>query len=99
MTRQRMLRQLTHRIIALHHAHPLRVAIDGIDAAGKTTLANEVSPVIEEQGRVVIRASIHDFQLPRAERYRHGPDSPHRYCEDAVRYPSAQSALFHPLAA
>lgn len=97
MTRQRTLQQLAQRIIALHHPHPLRVAIDGIDAAGKTTLANELAPFLEEQGRVVIRASIDDFQRPRCERYRQGPDSPHGYYEDAFDYPSFQEALLQSL--
>ena len=97
MTRQRMLQQLAHRIIALHHAHPLRVAIDGIDAAGKTTLANELAPLIEEHRRVVIRASIDGFHRPRAERYRQGPDSPQGYYEDAFDFASLQEALLEPL--
>jgi uridine kinase len=97
MTRQRMLQQLAHRIIALHHAHPLRVAIDGIDAAGKTTLANELAPLIEDHRRVVIRASIDGFHRPRAERYRQGPDSPQGYYEDAFDFASLQEALLEPL--
>jgi uridine kinase len=97
MTRQRMLQQLAHRIIALHHTHPLRVAIDGIDAAGKTTLANELAPLIEEHRRVVIRASIDGFHRPRAERYRQGQDSPQGYYEDAFDFASLQEALLEPL--
>lgn len=97
MTRQCVLQQLAHRILALHHAHPLRVAIDGIDAAGKTTLANELAPLIEEHRRVVIRASIDGFHRPRAERYRQGPDSPQGYYEDAFDFASLQEALLEPL--
>ena len=37
--------------------HP-RVAIDGVDGAGKTTLPDELAPVIEGAGRGVVRASI-----------------------------------------
>jgi len=46
MIRLSILQQLAKRIIALHHTHPLRIAIDGIDAADKTTLANELAPLI-----------------------------------------------------
>ncbi|HEX6542570.1 MAG TPA: hypothetical protein VF040_12500 [Ktedonobacterales bacterium] len=35
MERQEMLRALAGRIGALPTAHPVRVAVDGIDAAGK----------------------------------------------------------------
>lgn len=97
MTRQHTLQQLANRIVALHSDHPLRVAIDGIDAAGKTTLANELVPLIEEHGRAAIRASIDGFHRPRAERYRQGPDSPQGYYEDAFDYTALQQALLHPL--
>src|SRR5262245_14341636 len=78
MTRQSLLRHLANSLFARHCTHPLRGAIDGIDAAGKTTLANELAPLIEAQGRPAIRASIDDFHRPRAERYRQGPASPGR---------------------
>jgi uridine kinase len=56
-----------------------------------------VGLLIEEQGRVVIRASIDDFQRPRAQRYRQGPQSPQGYYQDAFDYPSLQNALLRPL--
>jgi uridine kinase len=50
--------------------HPLRVAVDGPPAAGKTTLADDLGDALRAQGRYVIRASIESFLLPRAQRYR-----------------------------
>ncbi|MBO0797154.1 MAG: hypothetical protein J2P36_40260, partial [Ktedonobacteraceae bacterium] len=97
MARERVLQQLANVIATLHHTHTLRVAIDGIDAAGKTTLANELVPLIEEHGYIVIRASIDDFHRPRAERYRQGPVSPQGYYEDAFDYTALQKALLQPL--
>ncbi|MBO0778571.1 MAG: hypothetical protein J2P37_07050 [Ktedonobacteraceae bacterium] len=97
MARERVVQQLANVIAVLHHTHPLRVAIDGIDAAGKTTLANELAPLIEENGYIVIRASIDDFHRPRAERYRQGPVSPQGYYEDAFDYTALQKALLQPL--
>lgn len=41
MTREQLLSVLAHRISAVERTHPVRVAIDGVDAAGKTTLADE----------------------------------------------------------
>ncbi len=89
MARQCILQQVANVIMALR--------LDGIDAAGKTTLANELAPLIEEHGRVVIRASIDGFHRPRTERYRQGPDSPQGYYEDAFDYAALQDALLQPL--
>jgi uridine kinase len=44
MTREQALHQLVGILVSRIHPHPLRVAIDGIDAAGKTTLADELVP-------------------------------------------------------
>ncbi|HKV57656.1 MAG TPA: hypothetical protein VJO32_05220 [Ktedonobacteraceae bacterium] len=63
MTREIVLSQLADAIVSLQRSHPLRVAIDGIDASGKTTLADQLMPVIEQRGRPVIRASIDGFHL------------------------------------
>ena len=97
MTREIALSQLADAIVSLQRSHPLRVAIDGIDASGKTTLADQLAPVIEQRGRPVIRASIDGFHRPRSERYRRGPDSPEGYYEDSFDCASLQSALLHPL--
>ncbi len=97
MTREIILSQLADAIVSLQRSHPLRVAIDGIDASGKTTLADQLAPVIEQRGRPVIRASIDDFHRPRRERYQRGPDSPAGYYEDSFDYASLQAVLLHPL--
>jgi uridine kinase len=97
MIRTHLLEQLAERIVSLDFPHPVRVAIDGIDAAGKTTLANELAPLIEARGRRVIRASIDGFHRPRAERYRRGADSPEGYYYDSFDYPALRAALLNPL--
>jgi uridine kinase len=94
---QDVLDQLARRIVALDVAHPIRVAIDGIDAAGKTTLADELIGPIEALGRPVIRASIDGFHRPRAERYRQGRDSPRGYYEDSFDYRLVREQLLLPL--
>lgn len=97
MTREQLLDQLTVLVVAIPCSHPLRVAIDGIDAAGKTTLADELAPLIEAQGRPVIRASIDGFHHPRSVRYRRGPDSPEGYYEDSFDYTALRAILLNPL--
>jgi uridine kinase len=71
-TREDLLGRLTGEIRSATTTHPLRVAVDGPPAAGKTTLADELEAVIRAQGRDVIRATIDDFLFPRAQRYRRG---------------------------
>jgi uridine kinase len=92
-----VLGQLARRIVSLHRPHPVRVAIDGIDAAGKTTLADELVSPIEAQGRPAIRASLDGFHRPRAERYQHGEDSPTSYYEDSFDYAALREILLLPL--
>jgi uridine kinase len=84
-------------VVSLSRAHVLRVALDGIDTAGKTTLADELAPLIEAQGRPVIRASLDGFHRPRSVRYQRGPNSPEGYYEDAFDYASLRAVLLQPL--
>ncbi len=60
--------EIAERIASLHLPHPMRVAVDGPDAAGKTTLADELVPLLRERGRPVVRVSIDGFLRPRPER-------------------------------
>lgn len=70
--RGRLVGRLVEVVGSVVTAHPLRVAVDGPPAAGKTTLADEVAAVLRAQGRDVIRATVDDFLFPRARRYRRG---------------------------
>jgi uridine kinase len=72
MTRNVVLNELAMRIAAVRRSHPLRVAIDGVDGVGKTTLADELVAPLQSLGRDVIRASIDDFHNPRSIRLRRG---------------------------
>jgi uridine kinase len=95
--RSRCLESLAGLILRIDRPHPVRVAIDGPDAAGKTILADELAPLIERSGRPVIRASIDGFHRPRAERIALGPESPDGYFLDSFDYPSLRAALLDPL--
>ena len=97
MIRSACLGRLVTAIGAVRCDHPTRVAIDGVDAAGKTTLADELVEPLTRTGRQVIRASVDGFHLPRAARYRRGPDSPEGYFLDSFDYPALRSALLDPL--
>jgi uridine kinase len=97
MQRATLLNRLAERIDALTLAHPARVAVDGFDAAGKTTLADELTVGLHARGRPVIRASIDGFHRPRSERYRRGATSAEGYYLDSFDYPAVQTALLLPL--
>jgi uridine kinase len=95
--RQHCLAILARRIMEIDLPHPVRVAIDGPDAAGKTVLADELAVLLERSGRPVIRASIDGFHRPRSERLVRGPESPEGYFFDSFDYPTVRSALLDPL--
>ena len=59
MNRAEMLTQLADMIANVERPYPVRVAIDGMDAAGNTTLANELKTALESRGGRVIRATMH----------------------------------------
>jgi uridine kinase len=95
--RTQLLERLADAVCALGSARPARVAIDGPDAAGKTTLADELATVVAARGRPVIRASVDGWHRPRAERYRLGPDSPEAYYRDSFDNEALVACLLAPL--
>jgi len=78
-------------------AHPLRVAVDGPPAAGKTTLADELAQLLRARDREVIRASTESFHVPRAQRYRRGEFSAEANYHDSFDYDTLCQVLLDPL--
>jgi uridine kinase len=76
---------------------PLRVAIDGVDASGKTTLANSLASLLSSKGRDVLRSFIDRFHNPSSIRYSHGVHSPEGYYWDSFNYATLISELLSPL--
>jgi uridine kinase len=97
IARTSMLDRLADLIAAVERPHPVRVGIEGRSAAGKTTLADELAPLIEQRARPVIRASIDDFHRPADQRYVRGRLSPDGYYLDAFNYPAVRASLLLPL--
>ncbi|MCB1268980.1 MAG: uridine kinase [Microthrixaceae bacterium] len=77
--------------------HPVRVAIDGITAAGKTTFAEHLASVLTADGRSVLRVSMDGFHNRRDVRYRQGRSSSDGYYEDAYDIDSLRRVLLDPL--
>ena len=92
-----VVRELARSIIEKKRDCPLRVGIDGIDAAGKTFLADAVASYLVEMGHPVIRASIDGFHNPRIIRYRRGRTSPEGYYYDSFNYELLKKHLLEPL--
>jgi uridine kinase len=92
-----LLAEIARRVIAVERSHPTRVAIDGVDAAGKTTLAGELVSFIEAYERPVIRASIDGFHNPASIRYQRGTTSPEGYYYDSFNYQALKDLLLIPL--
>jgi uridine kinase len=95
--RSQLLEELVQRIVHIERPHPIRVAIDGVDAAGKTTLAEELVTPIQAWGRPVIRASLDGFHHPARLRYQRGSTSPEGYYHDSFNYQALIECLLAPL--
>jgi uridine kinase len=97
MKRAEMIEQLAEFIQQINRPHPLRVAIDGVDASGKTTLANELATALQRTDRKVIRASVDNFHNPEHIRRRQGSLSPEGFYYDSYNYPALVKNLLEPL--
>ncbi|MGD0273567.1 MAG: uridine kinase [Gaiellaceae bacterium] len=96
MKRPELLERLTRLLLELERPHPVRVAVDGPDAAGKTMLADELAELLAGE-RPIIRAGIDGFHNPREYRLRRGPDSPEGYFLDSFDYDALRALLLEPL--
>lgn len=97
MTRRALISELVDAISHVHRPHPIRVAIDGVDAAGKTTLADELVEPLEQLDREVIRASMDGFHNPAALRCQRGDLSPEGYFRDSFNLAGLIDSLLAPL--
>jgi len=78
-------------------SQPFLVGIDGIDCAGKTTLADELRDELDRRGISVVRASIDGFHRPRDQRLAKGSLSPEGYYEDSFDYLSLIDEFLSPI--
>jgi uridine kinase len=97
MMRSELIQLLAEMILKVKVDHPLRVAIDGVDASGKTTLADELSQVMLEANRQIIRASVDNFHNPQHIRRRRGELSPEGFYYDSYNYDALEEVLLKPL--
>ena len=88
LSRPELLRQFAALVDAL--PLPAWVAVDGPDAAGKTTLADELGAAV---GLDVTRIEADRFLRPAVERYRRGRDSPEGYYLDSFDHSALRAAV------
>jgi uridine kinase len=96
-SRAAVIREVAVAVNALSDQRPQRVAIDGVDGAGKTMFADELAAALEDLGRATIRASIDSFHNPRRIRYRQGRHSPTGFLDDSFNYDLLLRLLLDPL--
>ena len=96
MNRTVLIDELASRLAGIHLTHPVRVAIDGVDAAGKTILADEFAKQVEatEDPQSGI-----DRRLPpsASKRRRRGEFSPEGYYRDSFAHPCLTRLRVPPL--
>jgi len=97
MTREQAVREVAEAIVAVERPHPVRVAVDGVGASGKTVFADALAEEVRRGGRDVVRVSIDGFHNPAATRTRQGADSPRGYYEDSFDYGAFTSHVLEPL--
>lgn len=74
----------------------LRVGIDGLTAAGKTSFGHQLAERIDRAGRPVLRACLDDFKRPWRDRHLYDRESGEGYYRNAYDYATAVDLLLEP---
>jgi uridine kinase len=96
--RAAVLEHVAERILALADGR-LRVGIDGLTAAGKTSFGHELAEGIARAGRPVLRASLDDFKKPWRDRHLYDRESGEGYYRNAFDYAAVTRLLLDPAGA
>jgi uridine kinase len=82
--RHLVLAELGDALASVHAPDRLtRIGIDGVDGAGKTSLAEEIAQLLTKRERPSVRVSLDFFKRSPAERYARGELSPEGYYLDS----------------
>jgi uridine kinase len=96
--REELLVDLAGRVLAMAADRPRLVAIDGMSCVGKTTLADELTAILDGAGRPVLRVSYDDFHQPREVRHRRDRLSAEGYLLDSYDAAALRRLVLDPLA-
>lgn len=83
--------RLAELVVGVERSHPLRVAIDGLNGAGTTTLSDDLARAVRSRGRRCLRVSLAGFRRPGPGRSEPPDES------DAFDLPMLRTALLEPL--
>lgn len=97
MKRSEAISKIGDAVVELPRDSPLRVAVNGRIASGKTTLARELAVDLHRRGRPVRHVGVDGFHNPSAVRYRQGRASARGYYEDAYDLDALRRLLLEPL--
>ncbi|MGY4644721.1 uridine kinase [Cellulomonas sp. URHB0016] len=97
MTRDTVLAAVARHLADRDPGHPLRVGVDGVCGAGKSTFADELAQHVTSLGRPTVRLDSDGFHHVRAIRYRQGRESARGYYEDAYDFDSLRDLALVPL--
>lgn len=92
-----MIEYLARHVCAVR-AGRIRVAVDGLTAAGKTSLSIELAAAVRQLGRPTLRASLDDFKKPWRDAREKGYDrvSGEGYYRNAPDFDAARELLLKP---
>lgn len=99
MKRSQFLSLIVERIISEHGDSPYIVAIDGVDAAGKSILAGALATELRDRGIPVAEASMDGYHNSRAVRMVRSRDSPEGFYRDSFNLESLRQHLLDPFRA
>lgn len=95
--REDVLSRVAVRLAARRTGHPLRLGIDGVVGAGKSTFARDLVAVLRTAGLPAVHLDSDGFHHVRAIRYRQGRDSARGYYEDAYDFEALAERVLRPL--
>jgi uridine kinase len=96
-TRVEVIDHVARHLAETRPGHPLRVAVDGVTAAGKTTFAAELCAAVAASERPALHLSMDGYHHRRAHRHRQGRESAVGYYEDAYDFDSFARLVLRPL--
>lgn len=94
-TRRDVISNVVERVIAFG-SRRLRVGVDGLTAAGKTTFADELAVAVAAEGRTVLRATLDDFKRPWSESHLLDRTSGEGYYRNAFDTAAIRRLLLEP---
>jgi uridine kinase len=95
--RDEVIATVTEVVVAADAGHPVRVAVEGITAAGKTTFARELASAVVATGRPARALTMDGWHHPAEHRHRQGRGSADGYYEDAYDLAAFRDEVLVPL--